>query len=98
MRCAVPPYTEYPSQESRSDQLSISHVCVLLFLLCHRSVFTLYWSLEATRTSRQCVDEVDGKASSQCCDGVGDVALRPDGRRRAGGSLGVARVPGSSPG
>ena len=69
-----------------------------LVLLCHLSVSTLDWSLEATRASRQCVDEVDGKTSSQCCDGVGDVALRPDGRRRAGGSLGVAQVPRSSPG
>ena len=69
-----------------------------LFLLCHLPVSTLDWSLEATRASRQCVDEVNGKVSSQCCDGVGDVALRPDGWRRAGGSLGVAQVPRSSRG
>src|ERR1700761_2297896 len=77
-----------------ADQPAASH----LVLLCHFSVSTLDWSLEATRASGQCVDEVDGKASSQCCDGVGDVALRPDGRRRAGGSLGIAQVPRSSRG
>jgi len=64
----------------------------LLVLLCHRLVVCRA-CLQAARTSRQGSDETDGETAANRADGVWHVALRPDGRRRAAGSLRVAQVP-----
>jgi hypothetical protein len=65
----------------------------LLVLLCHILVVVPSVCLQAARTSRQGSDETDGEAAANGADGVWHVALRPDGRRRAAGSLRVAQVP-----
>ena len=70
----------------------------VIVLLCHFLIHQRPLLPQTAGTSGQRFDQSDGQLTADACDGVGDVALRPDGRCRAGGSLGVAQVPRSNPG